>query len=180
MHPVIATSQRHLPAVATSHEIRAHLHRVVESAVFRGSLRLTCFLTFVVETTLAGKGDRLKAYTIAIEAFRRHDDFDPQTNPIVRVEAGRLRHALSRYYSGEGRDDSIVIDLPRGSYVPVFSRRGIPANLHWAAATARAYEAPSTVQVVLERLGKLRRQLALVEAEIESAATLLEQSGRTR
>ncbi len=176
----VSIDPRRLPATASSDEIRVHLHRVVESAAFRGSLRLTCFLTFVVETTLAGKGDTLKTYTIAVEALRRHSDFDPQTNPIVRVEAGRLRQALSRYYSGEGRDDSIVIDLLRGSYVPVFSQRGIPAKVHVTAAGACAHEVRSTDQIVLERLGKLRQHLALPEAEIENAATLLERSGSTR
>ncbi len=177
MGQMIAT-QRHSSAAATSREIRAHLHRIAKSAAFRGSLRLTRFLTFVVETTLAGNGHTLKAYTIAVEALRRRDDFDPQTNPIVRVEAWRLRHALARYYSGEGRDDLIVIDVPRGSYVPVFCRRGVPANVD-VKATAAAHEAPSTVQTVVDRLGQLRRHLALLEAEIQTAASLLERRGGT-
>ena len=176
MGPTIPVPHHYPSAAAPSREIRMQLHRIAESTAFRGSLRLTRFLTFVVETTLAGNGHTLKAYTIAVEALRRHHDFDPQTNPIVRVEAWRLRHALARYYSGEGRDDLIVIEVPRGSYVPVFIRRGIPANADTPAA-ACAHEAPSTVQTVLERLGKLRRHLALLEAEIQSAASLLERSG---
>jgi hypothetical protein len=105
-------------------EIRQQLARIVESAGFRDSLRLTRFINFVVESELAGRSERTKAYTIAVEALGRNADFDPQTNAIVRVEAGRLRRALARYYAGTGRDDPLVIELPRGSYVPSFQPRG--------------------------------------------------------
>lgn len=104
-------------------EVRRVLNRIVKSRPFRDAYRLTSFLSFIVETTLAGNGDRLKAYTIAVEALGRGTDFDPQADPIVRVEAGRMRQALARYYSGIGRDDPLVIEVPRGSYVPAFHRR---------------------------------------------------------
>jgi hypothetical protein len=104
-------------------EIRQELGRMIGSGEFRDSLRLTSFITFVVEATLAGMGDRIKAYTIAVEAFGRGSNFDPQSDPIVRVEAGRLRQALAHYYAGAGRDDPLVIEVPRGTYVPVFRRR---------------------------------------------------------
>ncbi len=107
---------------ATHDGIRLQLVRIVGSAPFSGSLRLTRFLTFVVKATLAGEGARIKAYTIAIEALGRGSEFDPQADPIVRVEAGRLRAALARYYADAGRDDPVVIELPRGSYVPTFRR----------------------------------------------------------
>lgn len=103
-------------------EIRQQLERIVGSGVFRASLRLRRFISFVVETALAGRNDRIKAYSIATEALGRDPAFDPQTDPIVRVEAGRLRQALGRYYAGAGRDDPLVIDLPRGTYVPAFRR----------------------------------------------------------
>jgi hypothetical protein len=74
----------------------------------------------VVEEQLAGHGSRLKAYTIAADALGRDANFDPQNDPIVRVEAGRLRRALDHYYTNGGCDDPIVIELPRGHYVPVF------------------------------------------------------------
>jgi hypothetical protein len=104
-------------------EVRQELVRVVGSATFRDSLRLKRFLTFVVETTLADKADTIKAYTIAVEALGRGSNFDPQSDPIVRVQAGRLRGALARYYSGAGGDDPLVIEVRRGSYVPVFHRQ---------------------------------------------------------
>ncbi|MGO9263516.1 MAG: hypothetical protein ACLQBA_01305 [Candidatus Binataceae bacterium] len=104
-------------------EIRDELGRIVASAIFRDSLRLTSFLRFVVEAALAGKSSQIKAYTIAIEALGRPTSFDPQTDAIVRVQAGRLRHALDRYYAGSGRDDHVGIALLRGGYVPVFRVR---------------------------------------------------------
>ena len=82
------------------------------------------FLRFVVETTLAGRADRLKGYTVGVEALGRRDDFDPQVDAIVRVEAIRLRAALARYYSGAGASDH-RIEMPRGGYVPQFGWRDL-------------------------------------------------------
>jgi hypothetical protein len=90
---------------------------------FRDSLRLTSFLKFVVEAVLEGKSDRIKSYTIAVEALGRGSAFDPQADPIVRVEAGRLRRALARYYTTTGCNDSLIIEIPRGAYVPTFRWR---------------------------------------------------------
>jgi len=159
-------------------EIREQLSRIIASAAFRGSLRLTSFLRFVVEAALTRRGSRIKAYTVAVEALGRPDDFDPQNDPIVRVEAVRLRQAIANYYAGTGIDDPIVIEMPRGCYVPIFSRRDVPTNVD-IATVACTHRAPSTVQIALERLGKLRRHLALLEAEIRNAARLLERSGGT-
>jgi hypothetical protein len=89
----------------------------------------------VVEAALAGCADRLKAYTIAVEALGRGENFDPQTDPIVRVEAVRLRRALAAYYAGPGAHDPLIIELPRGRYVPTFrrARRSAPRQL-WRRA----------------------------------------------
>ncbi|HVX91599.1 MAG TPA: hypothetical protein VG985_00100 [Xanthobacteraceae bacterium] len=106
-------------------EIREACTRVVASPAFRASPQLSAFLRFVVEATLSGQSERIKGYTIAVEALGRDADFDPQTDPIVRVEAGRLRRALERYYGETGADDPVAIELPRGSYVPVFNRRNV-------------------------------------------------------
>jgi hypothetical protein len=110
------------------YEIRQALAAMLASAAFRNSLRLTRFISFVVEATLAGRAGTLKGYTIAVGALGRGSDFDPQTDPIVRVEAGRLRQALARYYAEEGRNDRVLIELPRGTYVPTFTRPGITKN----------------------------------------------------
>lgn len=100
--------------------IRASLARVLESDAFRAAPQLSAFLGFVVESVLAGRGAELKGYTIAVEAFGRPADFDPQADPIVRVEAGRLRRTLAQYYAGEGAGDDVRITMPVGAYVPVF------------------------------------------------------------
>src|SRR6202162_2448119 len=108
-------------------EVRAQLERMTASDDFNRSPQLGAFLRFVVEAVLQGKGDRIKAYIIGVEVLRRDVKFDPQLDPIVRVEATRLRRTIDRYYAGFGADDTIRIDLPRGSYIPTFSRRAAAA-----------------------------------------------------
>lgn len=107
--------------------VRAALERIVRSPVLSSSPQLVGFLRFVVEETLAGRGERLKAYTIATDALGRGADFDPQRDPIVRVEAARLRAILARYYAGAGRHDPVIIEVSRGSYVPTFKDRPPPS-----------------------------------------------------
>jgi adenylate cyclase len=100
-------------------EVRAALERILASRCFEQAARSSSFLRFVVEQTLAGQGERLKGYTVAVEVFGRPPDFDAQADPLVRVEAGRLRRRLIEYYADEGRDDPVRIELPRGSYAVV-------------------------------------------------------------
>src|SRR5215475_4214320 len=107
----------------SAQEIRAALERVAASEVMRSSPQLTAFLRFVVEAVLEGHSDRIKGYVIAVEVLKRGAKFNPQIDPIVRVEATRLRRTLERYYAGAGAEDPIVITLPRGTYVPTFTRR---------------------------------------------------------
>jgi len=105
-------------------EVRAELERIVTSEPFRPSAQLQAFLRFVVEATLKGEAERIRAFTIAVEAFGRDKDFDPQSDPIVRVEAARLRRVIEFYYNGPGADDPVEIVVPRGGYVPRFRYRG--------------------------------------------------------
>ncbi|MGW9329488.1 hypothetical protein [Bosea sp. NPDC055594] len=107
-------------------EIRAELERVLASDIFRAAPQLTAFLSFIVEQTLAGRANELKGYTIAVEAFGRSPDFDPQADPIVRVEAGRLRKALNLYFAADGVADPVRITVPVGAYVPSFERAAPP------------------------------------------------------
>lgn len=107
--------------VPAPEEIRGALEAIVDSDIFRRSPQLGVFLRFVVEAALQGKSDTLKGYTIGVEALKRNADFDPQIDPIVRVEATRLRRAMERYYAGSGAGAAVRIRLGRGSYVPSFS-----------------------------------------------------------
>jgi hypothetical protein len=118
--------------------VRAGLDRVVASRPFDTSPKLTSFLRFVVESTLAGRGIRLKGYTIGVEALGRSANFDPQIDPIVRVEAIRLRAALARYYAGAGSHDPVIIEMPRGHYVAHFrwARRFGPRMMWRRACSA--------------------------------------------
>jgi len=100
--------------------IRAGLRRVLAADAFRAAPQLSAFLAFIVERAIDGRGSELKGYTIAVEALSRPAEFDPQTDPIVRVEAGRLRRTLGQYYAGEGQGDPVRITMPVGGYVPVF------------------------------------------------------------
>jgi hypothetical protein len=107
----------------TRDEVHAALDRIVASDLLRQSPQLVAFLRFIVATTLRGESSRIKGYTIGIEALGRGESFDPQIDPIVRVEAGRLRRALKGYYAAADTTDDVVIELPRGRYVPSFRRR---------------------------------------------------------
>ena len=100
--------------------VREHLERVLRAEKFEASERNRRFLRHVVEEALAGRANRIKAYSIATVALGRGEDFDPQIDPIVRIEAHRLRRALAYYYMTAGKEDRIRIDIPKGSYVPAF------------------------------------------------------------
>jgi tetratricopeptide (TPR) repeat protein len=108
------------PDDEAAERIRAGLGRVLSSEIFRAAPQLAAFLAFIVERTLEGRRSELKGYTIAVEALGRPPEFDPQSDPIVRVEAGRLRRALTQYYTGQGRDDPLRIAIPVGGYIPAF------------------------------------------------------------
>jgi hypothetical protein len=100
--------------------VTAQLDRILASGEFQASPQLAAFLSFSVNQTLEGKGEALKAYTIATEVLGRPQGFDPQTDPIVRVEATRLRRALDRYYTAEGGKAELRIVMPRGGYAVAF------------------------------------------------------------
>ena len=100
--------------------VRVQLKRILQSDEFRGSQKQREFLEFVVEETLQGRASQIKGYTVAVTVYGRKAGFDPQVDPIVRVEAGRLRRALERYYLTAGKNDPLRIEIPKGAYVPVF------------------------------------------------------------
>jgi TolB-like protein len=100
--------------------VRQQLERVLRSPGFSRNERLSRFLRFVVEGHLEGKDHELKESVIAVAVFGRRPDFDSRLDPVVRTEAVRLRARLSEYYLKEGKADALVIELPKGGYVPRF------------------------------------------------------------
>ena len=107
--------------------IRAHVARIASSELFAGSVRLCRFLRFTVECTLTGRENDVKEYVIGREVFDRDDGYDPRLDPIVRVEARRLRSRLAEYYGGPGRGDPLRIEYPKGGYVPVIRSADLTA-----------------------------------------------------
>ncbi|MGW8325514.1 MAG: tetratricopeptide repeat protein [Desulfobacterales bacterium] len=104
----------------TPEALRNQLERILQNAKFRGSDKQSKFLSFVVNETLEDRASQIKAYTIAVAVYERAETFDSQIDPIVRVEAGRLRRALEHYYLTAGKNDPVIIKIPKGSYVPTF------------------------------------------------------------
>lgn len=113
-------AQSRRPSVAVEGMVRTHLDRLLNSSKFDASARSRAFLRFVVDEALAGHGNRLNQTSIAIAVFDRGSDFDAVLDPIVRVQAGRLRRSLERYYLLAGTEDGIRIELPKGRYAPSF------------------------------------------------------------
>lgn len=108
--------------------IRAELEKICKDPLFKDTTRMKRFLRFVTEETLEGRGERLKGYVIGLEVFDRPDDFDPQADTIVRVQAGQLRRRLDLFYSERGRNSVVRILVPKGRYAPTFEMRQTPQN----------------------------------------------------
>jgi adenylate cyclase len=105
------------PAAAV---IKQHLGQILSSRQFDASERNRRFLRFVVEETLAGRANCIKGYGIALSVFDRDASFDPQIDPVVRIEASRLRRSLERYYLTDGKNSPLQVTIPKGGYVPRF------------------------------------------------------------
>ena len=104
-------------------EVRTELERILRHTEFQASERLRDFLRFVVEESLAGRADAIKGSRIARRVFDRGEDFDGTRDPVVRIEAGRLRRRLEHYYFVAGERDPVRIEIPKGGYVPLFTRQ---------------------------------------------------------
>lgn len=160
-------------------EIRAQLDCILASPEFHATDKMRDFLRYVVEEKLAGRSHRLKGYTIAVNVFGRSEDFDATNDPIVRIQAGRLRRALERYYLVGGVSDPILIDIPKGRYIPRFTVRSAsgedvsePQELptDFAAEPARG---PSLAVLPFENLTDDPEQLALTTGLTEELITEL-------
>ena len=115
------------PAAAVTRDsdkaVRGQLDRILASTTFKQVDRLKRFLSFIVLESISGRSNELKEYVIGVHVFGKEPSFDPRTDPIVRVQARRLRAKLVRYYQEDGRGDEVIIDLPKGGYAPVFKPR---------------------------------------------------------
>ncbi|MBB3316796.1 TolB-like protein [Rhizobium sp. BK181] len=100
--------------------VRDQLDRILSSAEFQVPDRSRRFLAYIVDEALAGRLENLRAYAIAQAVFGRDASFDAQNDPVVRIETGRIRRALERYYLVAGQSDPIQITIPKGRYVPSF------------------------------------------------------------
>jgi TolB-like protein/Flp pilus assembly protein TadD len=108
------------PNAIEPERVRAQLERILASPSFSAAKSARRFLRYVVEETLAGRGDQIKEYAVGVSVFDRGNAYDPRADSVVRVEAIRLRNRLHVYYQKDGRSDPLSIELPKGSYVPVF------------------------------------------------------------
>ena len=107
--------------------VRAELDRILASEIFSRSDRLSAFLGFIVDQTLNGQGDSLKEQVIAEELYGKGADFSTAADPIVRVDARRLRDKLREYYAS-APDDPVLISVPKGSYTPAFEMNRVPVD----------------------------------------------------
>jgi adenylate cyclase len=164
----ISVSQDKHPRVGRSmpahDEILSQVERILTGDAFDASERNRTFLRYVVEETLAGRSEYIKGYTVALKVFNRDSDFDPQLDPVVRIEASRLRRSLERYYFTAGKFDRIRVELPKGGYVPRFEVNedcapildpvAIPRQAQEAstAASAPRYSGPAVVVLGFENL----------------------------
>ena len=103
--------------------VRKGIHQILSFGEFSKAPILSKFLEFIIEKKLSGNEAEIKEYTIGVKGLGKPSDFNPQLDAYVRIHAGRLRQALTRYYLGPGRDDEIIIAIPKGSYIPVFHLR---------------------------------------------------------
>jgi len=104
-------------------EVRAEVQRILQSQLFSNCERLRRFISFAAQHALGGSSQSLKEYVIGIEVYDRTTRFDPRIDPIVRVEARRLRSKLTSYYASVGYQDPVEVEFPKGTYQPVFRHR---------------------------------------------------------
>jgi hypothetical protein len=126
-HPMASTNGEAVADVERENpppaEIESQVNKLLSSDLLKASLTLHNLLHFIVSAALEGRADSLKETSIASDVFGRRADFDNRIDPVVRVQAHRLRRKLEKYYNGPGKDDLWIIEIPTGSYVPQFSRR---------------------------------------------------------
>ncbi len=149
-------------------QVRCHLDQVISSEVFTGALRQQRMLRYLVEKSLLGAAAELKEYTLGVEVFDRGSQFDPRLDPIVRVEASRLRSRLKRYYEEADANSELRIELPRGAYIPSFI--ALKSNTQAEAAVNGTSTESSAICEVPTRSGSKKRTWAITAAVAGVAA----------
>ena len=161
----------------SAERIQTQAAKIIASREFSESERLRRFLQFTVEQTLRGQAEQIKEYPIGVEVFGRGESFDQRTDPVVRIQAGKLRSKLEKYYAAEGREDPVVIEYRKGSYVPSFTlreataptERSVPAR--WWKAVALVTTGLLLAGLAIYWAGRIRRTTPL-RAEAASIAVL--------
>src|SRR5436190_20388594 len=102
-------SEAHKTGLPEPVDVRAQVRKILESALFSNCERLTRFISFAAQHVLSGTGEPLKEYVLGVEVFDRTSAYDPRIDPIVRVEARRLRSKLNSYYATVGREDHALV-----------------------------------------------------------------------
>src|SRR5215470_20374940 len=109
-------------APPTAEEVRQLLERILCSRQFSNAPKKQKFLQLICEAYLDGRAGKLNEYLIGYEVFDRNETYDPALDSIVRVGAHEVRKKLERYYKSEGKNDEILLEIPAGSYIPIFTR----------------------------------------------------------
>jgi len=132
------------PSSLATEECQEQVQRILKSATFRNSTTLQQLLQFLTTRAFAPGADAMKEYTIGVEAFGRSSDFDPKSDTIVRVQIHRLRQKLAEYYASDGGRDAILVEIPKGHYVPTFEP-ATGTNTQSAHASLPALEVEDSV-----------------------------------
>lgn len=130
-------------------DVLNQLARILDSSGFKDSARGSQFLSYVVHKTLDDGEGQIKGYTIGVEVFGKPDDFNPDTDAAVRVEAARIRKTLSLYYHEEGKHDPVLIEIPKGAYSPKFSFNQTPTQTKPVQASNNTKQLMTTLAVIL-------------------------------
>lgn len=164
-------------------EVLEALDALLSSRDLHLSERNRRFLSFVVTQAVKGQAGRIKAYAIGVDVFGRDEGFDPGTDPIVRIEATRLRAALASYYEGIGAQAGIRISLPKGSYVPAFARAigSSPPKAVKPPAWCHADTVPVAAQLILQDHSRRGDESVAARAEffLDALAVTLRQAAFT-